>query len=176
MRLDWSEESFVPHSFYERYFAFAVAEGDLVFALTRPIISSGLKAAIADTRGERVLLNQRNAVLKPNARVEREFLYYAVFSRYFVADFERRIDATGQQPNISPVAVADISIALPPLDEQRAIVGHVRVETGRIDGLISKYERELELLAEYRASLISHAVTGKIDVRGLVEPLPTETP
>ena len=36
--------------------------------------------------------------------------------------------------------------------------------------LIAKYQRELELLAEYRASLISHAVTGKIDVRGLVEP------
>jgi hypothetical protein len=43
-----------------------------------------------------------------------------------------------------------------------------------VDILNSQYARELELLAEYRASLISHAVTGKIDVRGLVEPTPLE--
>jgi type I restriction enzyme S subunit len=49
------------------------------------------------------------------------------------------------------------------------IVAHIDRETAKIDALIAKYERELALLEEYRASLISHAVTGKIDVRGWVE-------
>jgi type I restriction enzyme, S subunit len=62
----------------------------------------------------------------------------------------------------------------PPIEEQQAIVAHIDRETAKIDTLIAKYQRELELLTEYRASLISHAVTGKIDVRGLVEPLPLE--
>ena len=61
-------------------------------------------------------------------------------------------------------------IVLPPANEQEAIVAHIDREAAKIDTLIAKYQRELELLAEYRASLISHAVTGKIDVRGLVEP------
>lgn len=161
MRLDWSEESFVPDSFYERYPTFAVADGDLVFALTRPIISTGLKAAIANIQGERVLLNQRNAVFKPNKRVEREFLYYAVFSRYFAEDFESRIDETGQQPNISPVAVADIPIALPSLPEQQAIVRFIQGETHRLDRLLSAYTRQIELLTEYRAALIQERVTGQ---------------
>lgn len=161
MRLDWSDESFVPASFYERHSAFAVADGDLVFALTRPIISTGLKAAIADIQGERVLLNQRNAVFKPNTRVEREFLYCTVFSRYFVEDFESRIDATGQQPNISPIAVADISIALPPLSEQRAILKFVQHEASKFDLLYSAYARQLTVLAEYRAALIHECVTGQ---------------
>ena len=58
---------------------------------------------------------------------------------------------------------------LPSEEEQTAIVAHIETETAKIDKLIQKYQRELELLEEYRASLISHAVTGKIDVRGLVE-------
>ena len=65
-------------------------------------------------------------------------------------------------------------VVIPPTPEQQAIVAHIDLETTKIDNLIAKYQRELELLAEYRASLISHAVTGKIDVRGLVEPVPLE--
>ena len=53
---------------------------------------------------------------------------------------------------------------------------HIERETAKLDNLAAKYRRELELLAEYRASLISHAVTGKIDVRGLVSPVTEESP
>jgi restriction endonuclease S subunit len=55
--------------------------------------------------------------------------------------------------------------AFPSKIEQIEIADHIERETGRIDTLISKYESEIELLSAYRASLISHAVTGKIDVR-----------
>lgn len=65
--------------------------------------------------------------------------------------------------------LADVAFAKPPRAEQQAIVAHIDRETEKTDALIGKYERELALLEEYRASLISHAVTGKIDVRGLVE-------
>jgi len=40
-------------------------------------------------------------------------------------------------------------------------------ETGRIDGLIEKVRTVVERLGEYRTALISAAVTGKIDVRGV---------
>jgi type I restriction enzyme S subunit len=69
-----------------------------------------------------------------------------------------------------------LTILLPTIEEQQLIMEHLARETAKIDTLIAKYQRELELLAEYRASLISHAVTGKIDVRGLVEPIPSEAP
>lgn len=66
--------------------------------------------------------------------------------------------------------IKNAPIVRPPVGEQEAIVAHIDHETAKLDTLISKYERELQLLAEYRASLISHAVTGKIDVRSLVAP------
>lgn len=48
---------------------------------------------------------------------------------------------------------------VPPLDEQRAIAAFLDRETARIDELIAKKQRLIELLAEKRTALISHAVT-----------------
>ena len=46
------------------------------------------------------------------------------------------------------------------------MISHVNREIKQIDFLIEKTEETIERLQEYRAALISAAVTGKIDVRG----------
>lgn len=57
-------------------------------------------------------------------------------------------------------------IALPPsTDEQSAIVERASMATARLDALLSKTERSIELLKERRAALITAAVTGRIDLR-----------
>ena len=60
-------------------------------------------------------------------------------------------------------AIGDSAFALPPLAEQRAIAAFLDQETERIDGLIEKKQRLVELLHEKRGSLISHAVTRGLD-------------
>lgn len=52
----------------------------------------------------------------------------------------------------------------PPAAEQRAIADHLDRETAKIDGLISKVERHIELAKERRSALITAAVTGQIDI------------
>lgn len=59
--------------------------------------------------------------------------------------------------------------AFPPMSEQIAIVDFLNKELGRFDALTTEAEHAIELLQERRTALISAAVTGKIDVRGLVE-------
>jgi len=54
---------------------------------------------------------------------------------------------------------------VPPLDEQRAIAAYLNRETSRIDALIEKIKKSIDLLQEYRIALITAAVIGKIDVR-----------
>jgi type I restriction enzyme, S subunit len=54
---------------------------------------------------------------------------------------------------------------LPPLQEQQQIVDHLDKETTKIDSTIEKETQRIELLKEYRQSLISEVVTGKVDVR-----------
>jgi len=52
---------------------------------------------------------------------------------------------------------------VPPLDEQHAIAAFLDRETARIDALIEKKRRQIELLQEKRSALISHAVTKGLD-------------
>jgi len=55
-------------------------------------------------------------------------------------------------------------VALPPLSEQEAITRYIETECSRIDAKISKTKKLVDLLTEYRATLISEVVTGKIKV------------
>ena len=75
---------------------------------------------------------------------------------------------TRSRMNLS--ATATRVVAIPPLIEQISIVSFLSHETAEIDSLITKLETAIERRHEYRAALITEAVTGKIDVRGAVVP------
>ncbi len=66
---------------------------------------------------------------------------------------------------IAQPKLASIEVILPPLSEQRIMVDFLDSKTKQIDELRSNEEQTIKLLKEYRQSLISEAVTGKIDVR-----------
>lgn len=54
---------------------------------------------------------------------------------------------------------------VPPIEEQKAIAGHLDVKCAQIDQAIEKQRAVAERLADYRKSIIYQAVTGKIDCR-----------
>jgi len=61
-------------------------------------------------------------------------------------------------------------IPLPPVEEQDAILEKIQEITARLDAQAEKVIAVISSLIEYRSSLITHAVTGKIDVRGFATP------
>jgi type I restriction enzyme S subunit len=69
------------------------------------------------------------------------------------------------QCNLNPTRYGQISVAIPPKMEQEAIVAFLDHETTKLDTLIEKSRRSIDLMREHRTALISAAVTGKIDVR-----------
>ncbi|SDC25851.1 restriction endonuclease subunit S [Acinetobacter boissieri] len=71
----------------------------------------------------------------------------------------------GTQQNIGMGVLSNIEIPLPSLNEQSTIINYLDQENQKMDILVSKQKALIEKLKEYRASVISHAVTGKIDVR-----------
>ena len=62
--------------------------------------------------------------------------------------------------------ISEILIPVPPLSEQQVILEESDSTTRRLDSLLAKVRAAIDTLREYRAALISAAVTGKIDVRG----------
>jgi type I restriction enzyme S subunit len=70
--------------------------------------------------------------------------------------------------NIAQSTILELAMPLPPTIKQEALVGFIDRETDKIDELMAGAQRSIVLLTERRAALISAAVTGKIDVRGVV--------
>jgi len=60
--------------------------------------------------------------------------------------------------------ICNTIIPLPPIKEQLSISSFLDRETAKIDSLIAKARRVIDLLQEHRSSLISAAVTGKINL------------
>lgn len=61
-------------------------------------------------------------------------------------------------------------IPLPPVEEQDTILEKIVEITSKVDAQVEKVTALISSLVEYRDSLITHAVTGKIDVRGFQAP------
>ncbi len=59
----------------------------------------------------------------------------------------------------------EIKLFIPPINEQRTIIEYLDRQTLKIDKIIQKIEQKINILEEYKKSLIHHAVTGKIDIR-----------
>jgi type I restriction enzyme S subunit len=71
----------------------------------------------------------------------------------------------GAQDAINQDFISHLKILVPPTEEQRNIADYLNNETSRIQNLIGRITDSIMKLQEYRDSLISEAVTGKIDVR-----------
>lgn len=63
--------------------------------------------------------------------------------------------------NIGADKYSVLKIPVPPIQEQEQIVAHIKTETATIYTAIAKAEREIELIKEYKAAMISEAVMGK---------------
>ena len=80
-----------------------------------------------------------------------------------------QIESVGStMDNLNPEILSRIRIPLPPIQEQRFLIEKVTLADDETQALIGEAIQGSKLLQERRSALISAAVTGKIDVRGLV--------
>jgi len=89
-----------------------------------------------------------------------KFLWYFLQSDSIM----KTIDVLGSVttiPMLSQEEISNFPITVPPLYEQQQIVEYLDEQTQKIDKTISIQEKRIELLKEYRQSLISEVVTGK---------------
>lgn len=100
----------------------------------------------------------------PYLNINTKFLFYIFKS----GEPYKGLGKMGTQLNLNTDTVGSIKIPIPSPSEQRAIADYLDAQTTALDAQKKNLEKSIDLLREYRASLITHAVTGKIDVRDFV--------
>lgn len=138
-------------------------ENDVILAKITPCfengkcsVCSGLKNKIGFGTTELHVLRALNSIIP-------RFCYYIVQNHAFKTIGTELMFGTTGQKRLPDSYVRDYKQGIPPLAEQHAIAAFLDRETARIDALILKKKRQIDLLQEKRAALISHAVTKGLD-------------
>lgn len=112
-------------------------------------------------------INQDLKGLQPSDALDANYLAWLL--RGSADESLQRLDEAGHGTKaLRMEAWSSMPLPVPPKDEQIKIAAYLDTKTARLDSLHTESERAITLLKERRTALISAAVTGKIDVRGLV--------
>jgi type I restriction enzyme, S subunit len=156
--MDLSQE-FIRVEDYDEWMVRGLPEpGDVLITMEAPL---GETAQIIDTN---IALAQRIILLKTEkSLITNEYLKYTFLSKFGQGELWSK--ATGSTAiGIKASHLREIMVLLPPIGEQLKIVRFIDREKQSIDRLIARVKSMFRLLTEYRISLISSVVTGKIDV------------
>lgn len=141
---------------------------DVLVAKITPCFENGKGAMVTNlvngigfgTTEFHVLRSYRNIIPK--------YLYYFTKTHFFRTIGEVFMKGSAGQQRISTDFTKDFCMMTPPKETQIQIVQYLDKETSRIDKIIKNIEEKINLIEEYKKSLIHHVVTGKVDVRGEV--------
>ncbi|MFV5602024.1 restriction endonuclease subunit S [Acinetobacter baumannii] len=157
IKKDINEAKGKTHSDYSTYQKVNV--GDFIFCLF-DIEETPRTVGVVETSG---MITSAYTALKPKPFINPKYFYYFFECRDDLKAFGS--EYSGLRKTIRPTKFIKLKICYPKLNEQCEIVGFLDTKCKKIDLLISKQQQLIKKLKEYRISIISHAVTGKIDVR-----------
>ena len=153
-----SSKEFIRENEYQDWMTRGLPEnGDVLITTEAPL------GEVAQVESTYIALAQRIILLKvKKSRITNSYLKYHFLSKS--GQGELWTQSSGSTAlGIKADRFKGTLVSVPSHPEQRAIAAFLDHETGRIDALIAKKERQIDLLREKRAALISHAVTKGLD-------------
>ena len=136
-----------------------LSSGDVIISTVRTYLKA---ITFIDKIDGSIICSTGFAVISPGKTVIPEFLAYWVRSTYFIDEIVARSVGVSY-PAINSTEIGSLPFPLLRLDKQKEIADFLDRETGRVDQLIEKKVRQIELLQEKRAALIGQAVTRGLD-------------
>jgi type I restriction enzyme S subunit len=159
--LHLSEVAFITREIHESMYRSQVKPNDILLNITGA--SLGRCCVVPDNFSE-ANVNQHVCILRTLTDLDSSYLNYCLSSNVGQTQIWMGENGTARE-GLNFESLGNITLFTPSFYEQTKIVSDLDTKTQQIDQLISKEQRKIELLKEYRQSLISDAVTGKIDVR-----------
>jgi len=108
-------------------------------------------------------VNSSIAVISPYKRILSTYLMYFIKSNYMEQIIKTLKGGMGV-PHLFQEDINKMKLLLPPLEEQERIIEYLDLKTLEIDALVSDVHTQIERLVEYRQSIISEVVTGKVAI------------
>jgi len=130
---------------------------DILFGKLRPYLA---KIWLADFEGQAV---GDFYIFRSKEHVISQYAKYRLLDSSFI-EITNSSTYGSKMPRVSWDFIANLSIAFPPIKEQYSIVLYIETACSHINAKISKTKKLIALLLEYRTTLISEVVTGKIKV------------
>ncbi|MBA4064274.1 MAG: hypothetical protein C0501_11280 [Isosphaera sp.] len=159
--LRWRDTRYWPEAKAAEYTHLGIETGDIILAMDRPIISSGLKIARATADDVPCLLVQRVSRFRPVAHSMTSFLYLALQSRRFITHLHGGQTGT-QLPHISGSGIVSFPFPLPPLAEQEQIVSEVEERLSQIAAADGQVSANLARAGRLRQAILRRAFAGRL--------------
>ena len=158
-KINWKEKQFLPLSYWDNYPEYRLEENDILMAMTRPVISSGLKVTFYENK-VKSLLNQRvgKFILKD---FQTGYLFQFLNLPYFINQINLRISESSQ-PNISSKEVENILIWYSEDPDERKQISSI---LSKFDIKIKNLKATKSNLELLRNGLMQKLLTGTIRVK-----------
>ena len=160
-KIDWEDCKHLPEDQSSDYQHLQVRHGDIVLAMDRPLISSGLKVAKVDRESDGALLVQRVARIRASENVLQSYVWHILNSRIFLKHAIGR--ATGMDlPHISSNDIQTTPILLPTIEEQSEIVDRIDEAFTQIETLATAAKSARERLDKLDRAVLAKAFRGQL--------------
>ncbi len=144
--------------------AYEVHNGDILVSRANTKDLVGSTARVVNVR-PRLLLCDKLYRLKLKNIIDPNFFVLLLGSQLARCQFESESSgSSGSMQNISQEKLRNLTLSFPPYEEQKEIAKFLRSEFQKTDNLKLALSRQIEKLREYRQSLITAAVTGKLAI------------
>lgn len=142
-----------------------LCDGDLLFNRTNSPELVGKVGHFEGKGDEEITFASYLVRLQVATSCEPRWLNYLLNSEHVWSFAKSQALVSLHQANLNPTRYGRIQLPVPPKNEQFDLVVHLDRECALFSDLISKAQREIRLVEEYRTRLISDVVTGQLDVR-----------
>ena len=134
-----------------------VQKGDVIVSTVRTYLKS---IGLIEEEVEDLICSTGFSVLTPDTEINSKYLFYLLRTEWFISMVISNSEGVSY-PSIQSEKLMNIDVVFCEFSEQQQIVEYLDEQTQLIDNTTSIEEKRIELLKEYRQSLISEVVTGK---------------
>ena len=159
-RIDLQEVAYISEDVHREMTNSRVASGDVLLNITGGSLG---RCYYVTNQFSEANVNQHVCIVRPNRKITSKHLNYLLASGVGQSQIWFFQQGGGRE-GLNFQNLKNFYFAIPAPSEQNQIVAYIEQATAKIDSAIAQAQQQIALIKEYRESLISQAVTGKIKI------------